>query len=87
MILMLFIHCLLLLPFGVGVLCWVLVFWCGSWCPFEFINHLAEEERADYFTLIVLWVSCVSSLRCRGSVIVKRPGHTHLLFPFKLCLF
>ena len=34
----------------------------GSWCPFYFSNHLAEEERAGNFTLIVLWLSvfCVS---------------------------
>ena len=30
-------------------LCWVLVFWCGPWCPVYFSNHLPEEERAGCF--------------------------------------
>ena len=24
-------------------LCWVLIMWCGYWCPFLFRNHLWEE--------------------------------------------
>ena len=32
---------------------------CGSWCPFWFSNHLAEEKRAGC-TLVVMWLSvCV----------------------------
>ena len=44
-------------------LCLALVLCGGSWCPFELSNHLAKEERAEYFTLIVLWLSgfCFSS--------------------------
>ena len=32
--------------------------------------HLAEEERAGCFTLILLWITvfCFSSLRCHGLV-------------------
>ena len=47
----------------------VFVLWCDSWCPFQFNNHLAVEERAGCFILglIVIWLSafCVSSSWCR----------------------
>ena len=37
-----------------GGLCLILVLLCSTKCPFELCNHLAEEERAGCFTLIVL---------------------------------
>ena len=53
----------MVLLFGVGVLCWVLVLWFVSLCHFKLSNNLAEEENAGCFTLNVLWLSqfCVSS--------------------------
>ena len=44
-VLLLFIHCLLLLPLFVGVDCKMLVMFCISFCPFKFWFHLAAEER------------------------------------------
>ena len=66
---LLFIHCLSLLSLGVFVY-WYLVLWCGAWCPIYSNNHLAEEEIAGRFTLIVLYLSvfCVSSLWCHELV-------------------
>ena len=52
-VLLLFIHHLSLLPLFVGVLCLVLVLLCSTLCPLDFCNHLDEEERAGYITIIV----------------------------------
>ena len=41
----------------VGMVSWVLVLWCSSWCPFYFSNNLAEEDRAGWFILTVIWLS------------------------------
>ena len=40
------------------------------WCPFTFSNHLTEEEKIGWFTLIVIWLSvlCSSSSSCLGTV-------------------
>ena len=38
------------------MLAFVLV--CITLCPFYFINHIDEEERAGCYALIVFWVSC-----------------------------
>ena len=57
-VVLLLIHCLLLFPLSVGVLYLALVLLCSSQCPFQFCNHLAEEERAGCFTLIVFLLSC-----------------------------
>ena len=35
---------------------------------FSFCNHLAEEERADYFISLFLLLCGFSSLRCCGFV-------------------
>ena len=59
--------------------------WCrGLWC---LVNHLADEERADCFTLIVLLLLiCVLYLYLVVpwigllSVRVAFPGHTHLFY-------
>ena len=48
---------LLLLPLCVGILCWAFLCY-GPWCPFLFCNHLVGEERAGYFVLAVLLMSC-----------------------------
>ena len=63
---------------------------------FLFSNHIAEEERAGWFTIIVLLMSCgylfsVSLPRCvvGCSVIVAFPGHnylSYLLFYFNMCI-
>ena len=42
-------------------LCWVLVLWRGSGCPFEFYNHLAEKER-ELVALHVLCCGCLCSV-------------------------
>ena len=41
---------------------------CGSLCLFWYSNHLAEEIKAGYFTLSVMWqhVLCGSSSQCPG---------------------
>ena len=79
-VLLLFIQCLLLLPFCVGFFVWSL--FCGV-VSFLFWDHFAEEERAGYFTLIVLWLPVFVSLPSDAvgwvSEIVVFPGHTHLL--------
>ena len=51
-VLLLLVHYLLLLPFCMGALCFVMYF---------FFYHLADEERAGCFTLIVflLWCGCL----------------------------
>ena len=60
-----------------------------------FVPFLAEEERAGYFTLIVLWLSvfCISyylflTVPWDGLhfLIVGFPGLTHLLFAYNLFL-
>ena len=48
------IPCLLMLPLCVRVLCCVLVLFCSVILG---VQHLAMEERADCFTIIVLWLS------------------------------
>ena len=63
--LLLFGRCILLLALGVGVLCWVLI--CGvvlGVFPSWFSNHLAEEERAGCFSLIVLCPCSASLPQC-----------------------
>ena len=52
---------------------YVLVLLCITLYPFEFYNHLEEEERAGCFAFIVLQKSCyckfsVTSSRCCGLV-------------------
>ena len=54
----LLVHCLFLVPNIVCVCVWSLFLWCRSLCPFFLGNHLAEEERARDFTLIVFLQSC-----------------------------
>ena len=44
---------------GGGVLCWVLVLICGVVLGVWFSDHLDEEEKADCFTLIVLWLTAL----------------------------
>ena len=62
-LLLLLIHCLLLLPLFVGILCMVLVVLSSTKCPFWFCNHLAEEERASFLTLIIgFLISCFTVL-------------------------
>ena len=57
-----------------------------NWCPFWFINHLAEGERAGFFcfTFVVLSLSvfCIALPRdvVSKSAIVAFPSHSHLLF-------
>ena len=54
-ILLLFVFCLLLLSFGVGVVCG------GSWCCVLISYHLARNrELHDCFTVIVLCLCSVS---------------------------
>ena len=62
MVLLLFIRCLLLLPFGVGVLRWVLVCVCISLCSFS--NHLAEKEKAGFSSCVLYPSLFVPILRC-----------------------
>ena len=40
---------------GDSVLVFVLV--CITLCPFQYYNHLDEEERAGCFAFIVFWMS------------------------------
>ena len=51
-IMLLLIHCLLLLPVVMDILCLVLVLQCSTctYCHFLYCNHLTEEERACFFT-------------------------------------
>ena len=72
---MLFINCLLLLLLcvrwgGGGSGGCVGSLFCGSLCPFQFCNHLAEKERAGmlYFNYEVAAMFFVSSSWCRGLV-------------------
>ena len=53
--------------------CFVVCFFVS----FLVCNHLAEKEKSDCFTSIVLWLSLLwVGLR---SVIVAFPSHSHLL--------
>ena len=54
----LLVHCLVLVPNIQCVLCLALFLWCPSLCPFYLGNHLAEDERARDFTLVVFLQSC-----------------------------
>ena len=67
----------------------VFVLVCITLCPFQFCNHLDEEDRAGCFAFIVFWMSCNckcpgalphGALGCLQFVIVVFPDHTHLLF-------
>ena len=49
---MLLIHCLLLQPFFVGVLCFVLVLLC-SICGLSSLNYIAGEDRAGYLGCLI----------------------------------
>ena len=67
----------------------VFVLLCITLCPFEFCNHLEEEESAGCFAFVVLRMSCYCKcsvtlltvpwvgLQC---VIMVFSDHTHLLF-------
>ena len=48
-VLLLFIHCLLLLPLFVGFIVRCLFCFSVAFCPFKFCNHLAGDERAWCF--------------------------------------
>ena len=83
------LHCLLLLPFFVGVLCLVLVLLFITLCPSSFFNHLDREETAGCFNLVaflvtvnVLCLFLTVSLVYLQCVIVVFPDHTHLLFSY-----
>ena len=52
---------------GGGLLCWVFVLNVVLKCLFQFCNHLAEEERAGYFTLIVFLLNAVVWFSCSES--------------------
>ena len=60
LILLLFIHCLLLPPLFVGVLCLVIVMFCSALFNFLFCNHLAGEEISGPEVLKL--VSCSTQL-------------------------
>ena len=85
-ILLLFIHCLLLLPLhnGLGLL------FCCVICvksSFAIILRRMRELVVFFFTLIGLMMAgfCVSCVGLQ-SVIVIFPGHTHFLFYIKMLL-
>ena len=71
----------------------VFVLLCISLCPFQFCNHLEEEEKAGCFPSIVLQMSCYCNvlwlfltvpwvgLQC---VSVVFPDHTYL---YCICMF
>ena len=48
----------MLLSLFVGVLCFAIVLLCSMWYHFWFCNHLAEEERAGCFNLVIFFLSC-----------------------------
>ena len=94
MVLSLLIHWLLVLPLFGGYCDWCL-FCYALLSGFHFCNHLAEEEMAGYFTLIVfllalLIVFCALCLFLTVSwiglhfVIVAFPGHAYLFFEVHL---
>ena len=56
-VLMFLTHCFIYLTLFVGVMCRYL-FCYAFLCPFEFCNHLDEEERAGCFALIIFLMSC-----------------------------
>ena len=75
-----------------GVLCWVLVLWCSSCCPFCFSNHLSEEERAGCLILTVFWLSVLClyvTILCVGlqCVIVAFPGYKPYLVSVQFTIF
>ena len=84
-VLLLFIHCLLLLPLFVWAYCYMLVLFCSSFCPFKFWFHLAGEERelgalvcSEFPVASVLWIFLVAPWVGLSYVVVAFPGHTHL---------
>ena len=66
----------------------VFVLICITLCPFQFCNHLEEEERDGYFAFIVLRMPCYLLMSCDfltvpwvglRCVFVVFRDHTHLL--------
>ena len=58
MVVLLLMHCLLMLPSLLGVLCLLLVLLCSSNLFWGICHHLTEEERAGCYTLIVFPLFC-----------------------------
>ena len=67
----------------------IFVLLCITLCPFEFCNHLEEEEKTGclafivlqmYFSIYVLWLFLMVPWVGLQCVIVVFRFHTHLLF-------
>ena len=84
-VLLLFIHCLLLLPLFVGAYCYILVLFCSSFLSFQIlVSSCRGRKRAWCFCVFwfpvasVLWIFLVVPWVGLSYVVVAITGHTHL---------
>ena len=89
-VLLLFIHCLLLLPLFVGAYCYMLVLFCSSFLSFQVLvlsrwgreRELGALVWSEFRVVSVLWIFLVVPWVGLSYVVVAFPGHTHLLVGF-----
>ena len=91
-VLLLFIHCLLLLPLFVGAYCYMLVLFCSSFLSFQVLvlsrwgreRELGALLCSEFRAASVLWIFLVRPWVGLSYVVVAFPGHTHLPVGFPI---